>query len=56
MGALGYADFSWLGILFGNLAQVIPGWPLFAVCLVVFLAPIVYNFVAPKPKSAEAAE
>ena len=50
------ADFSWLGILFGNLAQVIPGWPLFAVCLVVFLAPIVYNFVAPKSKSAEAAE
>ena len=46
------ADFSWIGILFGNLAQVAPGMPLLVICVLCFLAPIVYNFVAPK-KSAE---
>ena len=48
------ADFSWLGILFGNLAQAVPGAPLLIICIVCFLAPIVYNFVAPKPKAADA--
>lgn len=48
------ADFSWLGIVFGNLAQAAPGMPLFVICLLCFIVPIVYNFVAPKPKAAEA--
>ncbi len=47
------ADFSWMGIVFGNLAQAIPGWPLFAVCVICFLLPIIYNIVAPKPKAKE---
>lgn len=48
------ADFSWLGIVFGNLAQATPGMPLFVICLLCFIVPIVYNFVAPKPKAAVA--
>lgn len=55
MGALNFAnctfsdaDFSWLGILLGNLARVIHGNNLFIVCIVLYLLPIVYNFVAPK--------
>ena len=48
------ADFSWLGIVFGNLAQATPGMPLFVICLLCFIVPIVYNFVAPKPKAAAA--
>ncbi len=48
------ADFSWLGIVFGNLAQAVPGTPLFVICLLCFIVPIVYNYVAPKPKAAEA--
>ncbi|WP_321970619.1 PTS ascorbate transporter subunit IIC [Paratractidigestivibacter sp.] len=47
------ADFSWLGMLFGNLAQAVPGMPLLIICVLLFAAPIVYNFVAPKPKAAE---
>lgn len=47
------ADFSWVGILFGNLAQVIPGMPLLIVCIICFLLPIIYNVVAPKPKAKE---
>ena len=48
------ADFSWLGIVFGNLAQAAPGMPLFIICLLCFVVPIVYNYVAPKPKAAVA--
>ncbi len=48
-------DFSILGICFGNLAQICPGWPLLVICIVCFLAPIVYNSVAPKPKKEDAA-
>lgn len=47
------ADFSWLGILFGNLAQVAPGTPLLVICIICFLLPIAYNYVVPKPKKAE---
>ncbi|MBY4797203.1 PTS ascorbate transporter subunit IIC [Collinsella sp. AGMB00827] len=47
------ADFSWIGILFGNLAQTMPGMPLLAICVVCFFIPIVYNFVAPKRTKAE---
>lgn len=46
------ADFSWLGILFGNLAQLAPGMPLFVICAACFLLPILYNIIAPKPKKA----
>lgn len=46
-------DFSILGIAFGNLAQIVPGMPLLIICVVCYLAPIVYNFVAPK-KAEEA--
>lgn len=55
MGALNFssstfsdADFSVLGIAFGNLAQVIPGFPLLIATGLLFIAPIVYNYVAPK--------
>lgn len=55
--ALGYnsatfsdADFSWLAILFGNLAQVAPGVPLLVICVILFFVPIAYNYIAPKPQ------
>ena len=38
----------------GNIAQVVQGVGLLGVCAVVFLIPIVYNYVAPKKaKKAE---
>lgn len=60
MGALNFAnctfsdaDFSWLGIFLGNAAQFLQGGGLFVLCVVLFLLPIVYNFVAPKKKVSE---
>lgn len=57
--ALGYvgstfsdADFSWMGIVFGNAVNFAQGGLLVAVCVIAFLLPIVYNFVAPKKNEA----
>mgnify|MGYP001851764636 FL=1 len=57
MGSLNFAnctfsdaDFSVVGIIFGNIAQFIQGGGLFIVCIVLYLIPIVYNLVAPKKK------
>lgn len=55
MGSLNFAnctfsdaDFSVAGIILGNIAQFIQGGGLFAVCIMLYLIPIVYNFAAPK--------
>lgn len=60
MGALNFAnstfsdaDFSVTGIVLGNIAQFIQGSGLMIVCIVLFLLPIVYNFVAPKRAKAQ---
>ncbi len=62
MGSLNFAnctfsdaDFSIMGIVFGNIAQFIQGSGLLIVCVVVFLIPIIYNYVAPKKNKAEEA-
>lgn len=55
MGALNFAnctfsdsDFSMLGIILGNIAQFIQNGGLFILCIVFFMIPIIYNFIAPK--------
>lgn len=55
MGALGFAgttygdaDFTIVGTLFGNLAQVVGGLPLVAVCVGLYLLPIVYSLLMPE--------
>lgn len=62
MGALNFAsttfsdaDFSIVGILLGNVSQYIKGTGLFVICVVLYLLPIIYNFVAPK-KATKAKE
>lgn len=58
MGALNFAnctfsdaDFSVAGIILGNIAQFIQNGGLFVVCIVLFLLPIIYNFVAKKKEN-----
>lgn len=55
MGALNFvnctfsdSDFSMLGIILGNIAQFIQNGGLFVLCIVFFMIPILYNFIAPK--------
>lgn len=55
MGALNFAnstfsdaDFSIMGIFIGNIAQFVEGYGLMVVCVVLYLLPIIYNFVMPK--------
>lgn len=55
MGALNFAnctfsdsDFSMLGIILGNIAQFIQNGGLFVLCIVFFMIPILYNFIASK--------
>ncbi|MDR2772470.1 MAG: PTS ascorbate transporter subunit IIC [Elusimicrobiota bacterium] len=57
-GALGFAnttfsdaDFSITSIVFGNVANGASANVLFAICIAVFLLPIIYNYVVPKKAS-----
>lgn len=60
MGALGFAgttygdaDFTIVGILFGNLAQHVGGLPLVAICVGLYLVPVLYGVVADRRSRGE---
>ena len=42
------ADFSMMALVFGNIANAVKGTPLLVIALVCYLAPVAYNFLAPK--------
>ena len=50
------ADFSVMALIFGNVALNAQGLILTIICIVCFLLPIFYNFVAPKHEVSETAE
>ncbi len=42
------ADFSWMALVFGNIAGFVKGMPLLVVCVLVYLAPIALKLVSKK--------
>ena len=47
------ADFTVVGIVFGNISKALGGSVLFGIIALLFVAPIIYNYVAPKPAVKE---
>lgn len=42
------ADFSWMALVFGNIANAVKGMPLLVICVLVYLAPIALSLVSKK--------
>ena len=52
IGTVLRSPFTALPTILGNIAQFVKGGGLFAVCVVLFLLPIIYNVIMPKKKEA----